>query len=132
MPHTAFRVGVRARAALDLDARTARARACRVDLARAITHATQALATAARAPRIECIRYESVRDPAHGACVAVLVPGVSGATDRARSRPGSSPPRASACAREAERGEGAGCEFAARQLRRRRLASRRAGRPAPG
>jgi len=39
---------------------------------------TQALAAAARAGQVELIRYESVRDPEHAACVAVLVPGVFG------------------------------------------------------
>jgi hypothetical protein len=38
--------------------------------------ATQAFAAAARAARIEVIRYRSVRDPRHGACVAVLDPRV--------------------------------------------------------
>lgn len=37
--------------------------------------ATQRFAAAARAAGIELIRYRSVRDPRHGACVAVLDPG---------------------------------------------------------
>jgi hypothetical protein len=39
---------------------------------------TQALAAAAREAQVELIRYESVRDPEHAACVAALVPGVFG------------------------------------------------------
>jgi len=77
VPHTAFRVGVRARAALDLTAapfvRERAAWTARTDYAR-----TQALASAARAAGVTAIRYESVRDPQHGACVAVLSPGVFG------------------------------------------------------
>jgi RES domain len=73
VPHTAFQAAVRSRAALDLT---------RVPLVRgrsAWTHRsnyqhTQALAAVAREARIELIRYESVRDPEHAACVAVLEP----------------------------------------------------------
>jgi hypothetical protein len=36
--------------------------------------ATQALAGAARAAKVAVIRYESVRDPEHAACAAVLTP----------------------------------------------------------
>ena len=43
---------------------------------------TQALAAAAREARIEIVRYESVRDPEHAACAAVLDPEAFG-----RSRP---------------------------------------------
>ena len=77
---------------------------------------TQALAEAARAAEIVCIRYESVRDPEHAACVAVLAPAAFGrgrprkqeswfiAASRARVR----------CAQE-ERG-GASFEFSAGEL----------------
>ena len=51
-PQTVFRAGIDARL---------------VDL-------TQALAGAARQATIDAIRYESVRDPEHGAAVAVLQP----------------------------------------------------------
>lgn len=36
--------------------------------------ACQAIARAARAQDVQMVRYESIRDPAHGACVAVLSP----------------------------------------------------------
>jgi hypothetical protein len=73
VPHTAFRAAVRSRAALDLT---------RTPLVRERTawtqprryESTQALAAAARAAHIEIIRYESVRDPEHAACAAVLDP----------------------------------------------------------
>jgi hypothetical protein len=115
VPHTAFRAAVRARAALDLTreplVRERSAWTSPTDYAR-----TQALATAARAAAIQCIRYESVRDPAHAACVAVLVPGVFG-----RARPRDEQTWFLAASRERvrcmpQRGEGAGWEFAARQL----------------
>jgi hypothetical protein len=71
VPHTAFQAAVRSRAALDLTrAPFARERALwthRTDYA-----STQALALEAREAHIELIRYESVRDPEHAACVAVL------------------------------------------------------------
>jgi len=77
VPHTAFQAAVRSRAALDLT---------RAPLAREHTlwthpmnyESTQVLAAAAREARIEIIRYESVRDPEHAACAAVLAPGVFG------------------------------------------------------
>jgi len=82
VPHTAFRAAVRSSAALDLTlpplVRDRAAWTARTDYA-----ATQALASAARAAAITCIRYESVRDPQHGACTAVLSPEVFG---RARPR----------------------------------------------
>ena len=73
VPHTAFQAAVRSNEALDLT---------RVPFAReraAWTHrsdyqSTQALAATAREAHIELIRYESVRDPEHAACVAVLNP----------------------------------------------------------
>lgn len=76
VPHTAFTVSVRGRA-IDLTASPlSRDRARwthRTDYS-----ATQALAAAARAGEIELIRYESVRDPEHAACVAVLAPAAFG------------------------------------------------------
>jgi hypothetical protein len=71
VPHTAFRAAVRTGAALDLTAEPfLRERTAWTSR----THYThpQALAHAARAAGITCIRYESVRDPQHAACVAVL------------------------------------------------------------
>jgi len=77
VPHTAFRVAVRTGAALDLTlAPFVRERATWTS--RTSYAATQVLATAARAAAIELIRYESVRDPEHAACVAVLSPLVFG------------------------------------------------------
>lgn len=76
VPHTAFSVAVRGKA-IDLTA---------VPLAKDRAHwthrtdygATQALAAAARGAGLELIRYESVRDPEHAACVAALSPAVFG------------------------------------------------------
>ena len=72
VPHTAFSASVRAKA-IDLTRRPlARHRASwtsRIDYA-----PTQALALTAREAGIAMIRYESVRDPEHKACVAVLMP----------------------------------------------------------
>jgi hypothetical protein len=115
VPHTAFSASVRTAAALDLTGgpfvQERAAWTARRDYSR-----TQALAAAARAAAIECIRYESVRDPEHAACVAVLTPTVFGrgrprgqeawfiAASRERVR----------CAQE-DRG-GASFEFAAAQL----------------
>jgi hypothetical protein len=77
VPHTAFRAAVRSAGALDLTApplvRERAAWTARTDYSH-----TQALASAARAAGITCIRYESVRDPEHAACVAVLSPVVFG------------------------------------------------------
>ena len=76
VPHTAFNVAVRGQA-VDLTVLP-------LSKDRALwTHrsdygATQALATAARGAGLELIRYESVRDPGHAACVAALVPAVFG------------------------------------------------------
>ncbi len=73
VPHTAFQAAVRTQAALDLTrAPFVRERAAWTH--RADYQSTQALALAARAARIELIRYESVRDPGHAACAAVLDP----------------------------------------------------------
>jgi RES domain len=115
VPHTAFSAAVRTQASLDLTrepfVRERSSWTDRLDYSR-----TQVLAEAARAAAIACIRYESVRDPEHAACVAVLTPAVFGrgrpraqeawfiAASRARVR----------CAQE-ERG-GAAFEFSAGQL----------------
>jgi RES domain-containing protein len=115
VPHTAFRAGVRTTAALDLTrAPLVRERAAWTHRTRYET--TQVLAAAARAAAIEVIRYESVRDPEHAACAAVLEPAAFGrgrpraqetwfiAASRARVR----------CARD-ERG-GSTWEFSSAQL----------------
>jgi hypothetical protein len=115
VPHTAFSAAVRTGAALDLTrAPFLRERSAWTD-PRDYSR-TQALGEAARAAGIVCIRYESVRDPEHAACVAVLDPQAFGrgrprqqeawfiAASRARVR----------CAQEA-RG-GASFEFSAAQL----------------
>jgi hypothetical protein len=115
VPHTAFRAAVRTAAACDLTAAPLAAeRAAWTSLAG--YQPTQAFAAIARAARIELIRYESVRDPVHAACAAVLEPRVFGrhrprsqhtwfiATSRVRVR----------CARD-ERGA-ATFEFASTQL----------------
>jgi len=71
VPHTVFRAAVRTAAALDLTAEPlVRARA--EWTSRASYAATQALAASAREAHIGLIRYESVRDPQHEACAAVL------------------------------------------------------------
>lgn len=76
VPHTAFTAAVRG-SAIDLTApplsRDRAAWTHRTDYG-----ATQALAAAARAADIALIRYESVRDPEHAACVAALTPAVFG------------------------------------------------------
>ena len=77
VPHTAFRAPVRSAAALDLT--RAPFAAERALWSSPVNYApTQALATAARGAGIELIRYESVRDPQHAACAAVLAPSVFG------------------------------------------------------
>jgi len=77
VPHTAFQAAVRSTAALDLTrAPLVRDRSAWTD--RTSYGATQALAASARAAQLELIRYESVRDPEHAACVAVLDPAVFG------------------------------------------------------
>ncbi len=77
VPHTAFKAAVRSRAALDL---TRAPFACERALWThpSSYHDTQALAAAARAAGIALIRYESVRDPQHAACAAVLDPAAFG------------------------------------------------------
>jgi hypothetical protein len=77
VPHTAFQSAVRSRTALDLT------RAPFVRERAAWTHrsdyqGTQAFAAVARSVHIELIRYESVRDPEHAACAAVLDPAAFG------------------------------------------------------
>jgi hypothetical protein len=73
VPHTAFQAAVRSRAALDLT-RTPFVRERAVWTQRSDYEGTQAFAGVARAAQIELIRYQSVRDPEHAACVAVLDP----------------------------------------------------------
>ena len=81
VPHTAFRAQVRTRAALDLT--RAPFAAQRSQWNSPVDYApTQALAAAARAAGVQLIRYESVRDPNHAACAAVLTPALFG-----RSKP---------------------------------------------
>jgi RES domain len=77
VPHTAFQASVRSRAALDLT-RAPFVRERPAWTAASSYEATQQLAAAARAAQIALIRYESVRDPQHAACVAVLDPGAFG------------------------------------------------------
>jgi len=77
VPHTAFQARVRSSAALDLTVDPLlRERAAWTQ--RTSYEATQALAAAARAAHIHIIRYESVRDPQHAACAAVLSPAAFG------------------------------------------------------
>jgi hypothetical protein len=115
VPHTAFRAAVRTRAALDLT-REPLVGERPVWTSPTDYAPTQSLATTARAAGIQCIRYESVRDPEHAACVAVLTPGVFG-----RARPRDEETWFIAASRERvrcmrQRGESAGWEFAAPQL----------------
>ena len=71
VPHTVFQAAVRSRAALDLTcAPFVRERAAWTH--RSDYQSTQAFAAVARSAHIELIRYESVRDPGHAACAAVL------------------------------------------------------------
>ncbi|MFZ1905666.1 MAG: RES family NAD+ phosphorylase, partial [Steroidobacteraceae bacterium] len=75
VPHTAFRATVRTAAASDLTVEPlVRDRATWTSLAG--YPATQAFAALAREAQIGLIRYESVRDPEHAACAAVLDPRV--------------------------------------------------------
>jgi hypothetical protein len=81
VPHTAFRAHVHTAAALDLT--RAPFVAARAQWTSPVNYArTQELATAARGAGIQLIRYESVRDPQHAACAAVLAPAIFG-----RSKP---------------------------------------------
>jgi hypothetical protein len=115
VPHTAFRAAVRTAKALDLQ-RAPLARERSSWAARTSYSATQALAVAARAAGVAVIRYESVRDPQHAACAAVLNPAAFG-----RGKPRSQESWFIAASRERvrcakdERG-GASWEFSAAQL----------------
>lgn len=114
VPHTAFRAAVRG-SGIDL-ASSPFDRDRSLWMHPTSYDATQALATVARAAGVEVIRYESVRDPEHAACAAVLTPAAFRRTkplaqetwfiaaSRERVR----------CARDAR--EGAVWEFSARQL----------------
>jgi hypothetical protein len=77
VPHTAFRVAVSTAAALDLTLPPL-LRERSLWTSRTDYQPTQKLATLAREAGIEAIRYESVRDPEHGACAALLTPRVFG------------------------------------------------------
>jgi len=73
VPHTALAAAVRTAHGLDLTRPPFLAQ--RTEWTTRESYAgTQALADAARAAAIELIRYESVRDPEHAACAAVLSP----------------------------------------------------------
>src|SRR5690606_22629662 len=72
VPHTAFRALVSA-PAIDLTKPPFLADRARWIHRRSYT-ATQALGTAAREAGVGIVRYESVRDPEHAACCAVLTP----------------------------------------------------------
>jgi hypothetical protein len=77
VPHTAFRATVRTAMALDLRVEPlVRERA--LWTSRSDYSHTQALAGVARTAAIEVVRYESVRDPQHAGCAAVLSPGAFG------------------------------------------------------
>jgi len=73
VPHTAFRAAVRTAAAVDLTVAPL-ARDASVWTHRVSYQGTQALAALARQAQIQLIRYQSVRDPEHAACAAVLDP----------------------------------------------------------
>lgn len=73
VPLTAFSVRVRAELGVDLT-RPPLVRDAALWLSAADYSATQALADAAHEAHIEAIRYASVRDPQHRACIALLNP----------------------------------------------------------
>jgi len=77
VPHTAFRAAVRTAAALDLTVEPL-LRDRPVWTHRVSYQGTQAFAALARQAHIQLIRYESVRDPEHAACAAVLAPAAFG------------------------------------------------------
>jgi hypothetical protein len=77
VPHTAFRAAVQTAAALDLTAPPLLQERAAWTAPHSYV-ATQGLSASARAAGIELIRYESVRDPEHGACAAVMSPKVFG------------------------------------------------------
>ena len=72
-PQTVFRARIRARC-VDLTAAPFKRAHAQWTHPRDYT-ATQEFADLARAAAVDAIRYESVRDPQHGAAVAVLAPG---------------------------------------------------------
>ncbi|HEX4648769.1 MAG TPA: RES family NAD+ phosphorylase [Steroidobacteraceae bacterium] len=114
VPHTAFRAPVRTTAAIDLTLEPLR-RDRAVWTRLTSYEGTQAFARVAREAQIQIIRYESVRDPEHAACAAVLDPAVFG-----RSKPRSQETWFIAASRERvraarERGE-ASWEFTRAQL----------------
>jgi RES domain len=115
VPHSAFQARARSQRTLDLTvAPLAHERAGWIDPGSYV--ATQELATTARSAQIEMIRYESVRDPAHAACVVALTPAVFG-----RAQPHALESWFIAASREAVRcvavGAGGGrFDFAAAQL----------------
>jgi hypothetical protein len=114
VPHTAFLASVRS-TTVDLTAHPL-VRDRELWTHRTSYSATQALAAVAREAGVRSLRYESVRDPEHAACAALLTPGAFRraapskqetwfiAAGRERVR----------CAREL--GSGAGWEFTRRQL----------------
>ena len=77
VPHTAFQAAVRSRAALDLT-RSPFVRERTAWTHRSDYQCTQEFSALARTAHIELIRYESVRDPEHAACAAVLDPAAFG------------------------------------------------------
>ena len=77
VPHTAFQAAVRTGAAVDLTLAPL-VRDAEVWTHRTSYAGTQALAVAAREAHVQIIRYQSVRDPQHGACAAVLDPAAFG------------------------------------------------------
>ncbi len=115
VPHTAFRAAVRSASAVDLTLAPLR-RDRPVWTHSTSYHGTQAFARVARGAHIQIIRYESVRDPEHAACAAILDPAVFG-----RGRPRSQETWFIAASRERvraareERGE-ASWEFSRAQL----------------
>jgi hypothetical protein len=115
VPHTVFRARVASTQALDLTSAPFLAeRALWTD--RRSYAATQNLAATARAAQLEIIRYESVRDPEHAACVAVLAPAAFG-----RGKPRAAETWFIAASRERVRcardqGDAAAWEFSAAQL----------------
>jgi RES domain len=114
VPHTAFQATVRTQVALDLTRAPFKAQQAQWT-ARLSYQATQALATLARSAGIQLIRYESARDPEHGACAAVLTPLVFGRSQpRAEQRWFIAAARARVRAADAE--GGATFEFTRAQL----------------
>lgn len=71
LPQTALRASIRASA---IDLRQPPFDIDRSDWTAADYAATQAMARVARSADVDAIIYESVRDPAHGECIALLTP----------------------------------------------------------